>query len=138
MFYVSVDVTKNKYDCYIVDSDRVVHAEYFVETNAMDWFELLYLTILDCITKDNYGNTRIGFEFTRYYSNNVTNYLCSNGFEVTTLNPLATNLVRKAQTLRKTKTNKVNARVIAVILFPDVTKCYFPVLYQITGLKSLT
>ena len=51
---------------------------------------------------------------------------------------MATNLFRKAQTLRKTKTDKTDALVIAKMLFSDDTKSYSPVSYQIQELKSLT
>jgi transposase len=51
---------------------------------------------------------------------------------------LATNLFRKAGTLRKTKTDKTDAKVIATMLFSDESKSYSPVSYQIQELKSLT
>lgn len=60
------------------------------------------------------------------------------GFKLSILNPLATNLFRKAQTLRKTKTDKTDALVISKMLFSDDTKSYLPLSYQIEDPKSLT
>ncbi|QOR36965.1 transposase [Clostridium sp. 'deep sea'] len=37
-------------------------------------------------------------------------------FNLVVLNPLSTNLYRKAQTLRKTKTDKIDAKMIAKTL----------------------
>jgi transposase len=81
---------------------------------------------------------RIGLESTGHYSNNISHYLHLKGFQVTTLNPLATNLFRKAQTLRKTKTDKGDAKVIAYMLSTDESKSYSPLSYQTEELKSLT
>ena len=51
---------------------------------------------------------------------------------------MATNLFRKASTLRKTKTDKTDAKVIATMLLSDESKSYSPLSYQIQELKSLT
>src|SRR6056297_3446190 len=45
---------------------------------------------------------------------------------------------RKSYTLRKTKTDKTDAKVIAMMLFTDNSKSYSPISYQINELKSLT
>lgn len=60
------------------------------------------------------------------------------GFNIVVLNPLVTNAFRKAGTLRKTKTDKCDAKVIAAMLFSDESKSYSPSSYQIQELKSLT
>lgn len=51
---------------------------------------------------------------------------------------MAANLFRKAGTLRKTKTDKTDTKVIATMLFSDESKSYSPVSYQIQELRSLT
>ncbi len=98
----------------------------------------MYSSILSFLSDNNLDNVKIGLESTGHYSTNITNYLYSKGFQVTILNPLATNLFRKAHTLRKTKTDKTDAKVIASMLFTDESKSYSPVSYQIQELKSLT
>ena len=55
------------------------------------------------------------------------------------LNPLHTNLFRKGQSLRKTKTDKVDAASIAMMLLTDRTlKPYSDISYHNEELKSLT
>lgn len=139
MLFVGIDVSKNKHDCCIIDSSGKVLSDCLSISNSKEGFESLYLTILSYLpNKDINNKVKIGLESTGHYSTNITNYLYSKGFQLTILNPLSTNLFRKAQTLRKTKTDKTDAMVIATMLFTDESKSYLPVSYQIQELKSLT
>ena len=138
MLYVGIDVAKHKHDCCIIDSDGVIHTNSLTFQNSKEGFELLCSTIFKYITNNDLNNVRIGLEATGHYSNNISHYLHLKGFQITTLNPLATNLFRKAQSLRKTKTDKGDAKVIAYMLFTDESKPYSPISYQIDELKSLT
>lgn len=138
MLYVGIDVAKNKHDCCIIDSDGVLHVNSMTIPNSKEGFELLCRAISDCLTATCFDNVRIGLESTGHYSNNISHFLYSKGFQLTILNPLATNLFRKAQTLRKTKTDKGDAKTIAHMLITDDSKSYSPVSYQIQELKSLT
>ena len=138
MLYVGIDVAKHKHDCCIIDSDGVIHTNSLTIANSKEGFELLCSTIFKYLPNKDLDNVKIGLEATGHYSNNISHYLYSKGFQITTLNPLATNLFRKAQTLRKTKTDKGDAKVIAYMLFTDESKSYSPLSYQINELKSLT
>jgi transposase len=61
------------------------------------------------------------------------------GLETIVINPLYTSLSRKSMTLRKTKTDKVDARTIANMIMSDVSlKPYSDKLYHNEELKSLT
>lgn len=138
MLYVGIDVAKHKHDCCIIDSDGVIYTNSLTINNTKEGFELLCSTIFKHLVNKDMQNVRIGLESTGHYNNNISHYLYSKGFQVTTLNPLATNLFRKAHTLRKTKTDKCDAKLIAYMLISDDTKSYSPVSYQINELKSLT
>jgi transposase len=138
MIYIGIDVAKNKHDCCIVDSDGVILNDSLRISNSREGFELLYSSILSHLPSKDISNVKIGLESTGHYSTNIQNFLYAKGFNLSILNPLATNLFRKAQTLRKTKTDKTDALVIAKMLFSDDTKSYSPVSYQIQELKSLT
>lgn len=66
-------------------------------------------------------------------------YLLDKGLPTFVINPLHTNLYRKSLTLRKTKTDKVDAHTIAMMLMSDVNlKSYSNTLYHNEELKSLT
>lgn len=138
MLFVGIDVAKNKHDCCIIDSDGVVHNDSLRIENSKLGFDSLVESIYLALDSQDISNVKIGLESTGHYSTNITNFLLAKGFQVITLNPLSTNLFRKAHTLRKTKTDKTDARVIATMLFTDDSKSYSPVSYQISELKSLT
>ena len=138
MIFVGIDVAKAKHDCCIIDSDGSLYTDSLRISNDKEGFDNLYDTILSIIDSSDTNNVKIGLESTGHYSNNITNYLYSKGFQVHILNPLATNLFRKASTLRKTKTDKTDAKVIATMLLSDESKSYSPSSYQIQELKSLT
>jgi transposase len=138
MLFVGIDVAKNKHDCCILDFDGVIYTDSLRISNTKEGFDLLVNSIYSALPSKNISNVKVGLESTGHYSTNITNYLFSKGFQVVTLNPLATNFFRKAHTLRKTKTDKTDAKVIASMLFTDESKSYSPVSYQISELKSLT
>jgi hypothetical protein len=138
MLFVGIDVAKSKHDCCIIDSDGVIITNYLRIPNSKEGFEALYDAIISALGANDISNAKIGLESTGHYSTNITNYLYSKGFSVVILNPLVTNAFRKASTLRKTKTDKCDAQIIATMLFSDESKSYSPSSYQIQELKSLT
>lgn len=134
MIYVGIDVAKEKHDCYIVDSDGTVVEDVFTFKNSRKGF----LQLLNKIPKHSLENIKIGLESTGHYGNNLVSFLSEIGFSLTLFNPLHTNLFRKAQTLRKTKTDKGDAKLITLMLFSGDSKPYSPVSYHFDELKSLT
>ena len=137
MLYIGIDVASQKHDCCIIDSSGEVLNENFTFANNREGFNFLMNTITSFLPDKTVSNVRIGLESTGHYSTNLVNFLKGKGFEITIFNPLHVNLYRKGQTLRKTKTDKTDARFLAVMLFSDDSKSYTPISYQITELKSL-
>ena len=138
MLFVGIDVAKSKHDCCIINSDGVIITDSLRISNSKEGFQFLYNTILSSLDSKDLSNVKIGLESTGHYSTNITNFLYAKGFNIVVLNPLVTNAFRKAGTLRKTKTDKCDAKVIATMLFSDESKSYSPPSYQIQELKSLT
>jgi transposase len=134
MIYVGIDVAKEKHDCYIVDSEGTVLEDVFTFENSRNGF----LQLLSKLSEHSPKNIKIGLESTGHYSNNLISFLSESGFSLTLFNPLHTNLFRKAQTLRKTKTDKGDAKLITTMLFSGDPKPYTPVSYYFDELKSLT
>ena len=65
--------------------------------------------------------------------------MLNEGLDTYVINPLHTNLYRKSLSLRKTKTDRVDARTIAAMLMSDVDlKSYTDTAYHNEELKSLT
>lgn len=119
MLYIGIDVAKSKHDCFIIDSDGVVYTDNLRITNDRVGFNKLLETILDALDGEPVTNAKVGLEHTGHYSINIKRFLESQGFVVTSFNPLETNAFRKASTLRKTKTDKCDAKAIATMLFSN-------------------
>ena len=134
---VGIDVSKDKHDCFILNSEGEVLADVFTIPNNMDGFTCLLQKIRDCTTSQD--KIRVGLEATGHYSYNILGFLLDNGLTTYVLNPLRTNLYRKSLSLRKTKTDRVDARTIAAMLLSDVgLKPYTDTAYHNEELKSLT
>ena len=137
MIYVGIDVAKDKHDCCILGSDGEILFPPFTIQNSLQGFDELYEKIL-ALTSD-LSEIKVGLEATGHYHLNLLRSLLDNGLPSFVINPLHTNLFRKGQSLRKTKTDKVDAASIAMILLTDRTlKPYSDTSYHNEELKSLT
>lgn len=134
---VGIDVSKDKHDCFIVSSDGEVLADVFTIPNTMDGFHCLLQQIQDHAAPRD--EIKVGLEATGHYSYNLLGFLLDNGLTTYVLNPLRTNLYRKSLSLRKTKTDRVDARTIASMLLSNAgLKPYADTAYHNEELKSLT
>ena len=137
MFYVGIDVAKDKHDCCILGSDGEILFSPFTIPNTLYGFDELYEKI-GSLT-DDVSEIKVGLEATGHYHLNLLRSLLDNGLPSFVINPLHTNLFRKGQSLRKTKTDKVDAASIAMMLLTDKTlKPYSETSYHNEELKSLT
>ena len=134
---VGIDVTKDKHDCFIQSYEGEVMGDVFTISNNMDGFHTLLEKIQACTTPQD--KIRVGLEATGHYSYNLLGFLLDNGLATYVLNPLRTNLYRKSLSLRKAKTDRVDARTIAAMLLSDAgLKPYTDTAYHNEELKSLT
>ena len=137
MVYVGIDVAKDKHDCYIVNSDGEVLAEVFTISNDRDGFSLLFQRLQSAAP--DLSNVKVGLEATGHYSYNILGFLLDKGLTTYVINPLHTNLFRKSTSLRRTKTDRVDARAIAAMMMSDaVLTSYTATSYHNEELKSLT
>jgi transposase len=137
MICVGIDVAKDKHDCFILNSEGVVLADAFTIPNNLEGFQTLLDKLRDCSTPQD--SIKVGLEATGHYSYNILGFLLDNGLATYVLNPLRTNLYRKSLSLRKTKTDRVDARTIAAMLLSDAgLKPYTDTAYHNEELKSLT
>lgn len=137
MIYVGIDVAKDKHDCFITNSDGEVLFQSFTILNNREGFETLFKRI-ESVSKD-LSKVKVGLEATGHYCYNLLGFLFSKGLPTYVINPLHTNLYRKSLSLRKTKTDKVDAHTIASMIMSDVNlKSYSDTSYHNEELKSLT
>ena len=137
MICVGIDVAKEKHDCFILSSEGEVLADVFTIPNNAEGFDTLLQTIQGCTHPTD--KIKVGLEATGHYSYNILGFLLNKGLHTFVINPLQTNLYRKSLSLRKTKTDRVDARTIATMLMSDLDlKSYTDTSYHNEDLKSLT
>ena len=136
MIYAGIDVAKDKHDCLIVDSNGKILSQTFTFSNNKQGFDELFVN-LKTYSKD-LSKLKVGLEATGHYSDNLLEFLIANDLPTTVINPLHTNLYRKGLSLRKTKTDKVDAHSIVTMLRTECLKPYSQSSYHVRELKSLT
>ncbi len=136
MIYAGIDVAKDKHDCLIVDSDGVILFQAFTIPNNRQGFCVLLTNLKTC--GSDLAKIKVGLEATGHYSDNLLEFLITNDLPTTVINPLHTNLYRKGLSLRKTKTDKVDAHSIVTMLRTESLKPYSQSSYHVRELKSLT
>lgn len=135
MLLVGIDVAKDKHECFIQTAEGKVLYNSFSFANNYDGFEELYAKIVSC----NDTDIKVGLEATGHYTYNLLGFLLAKELATFVFNPLQTNQFRKSLTLRKTKTDKVDARTIALMLVTEpADHAYSLLTYQNEELKSLT
>ncbi|MBR5014917.1 MAG: IS110 family transposase [Bacteroidales bacterium] len=137
MIAVGIDIAKDKHDCFIMNSDGEILFDVFTIRNNRAGFDELFSKIKSAAKDLN--KVKVGLEATGHYSCNLLGFLKGKGLTTYVLNPLYTSQCRKSISLRKTKTDKIDARTIAGIVLSDVSlKPYSDILYHKTELKSLS
>ena len=137
MVCVGIDVAKDKHDCFILSSEGEILADVFTIANNRDGFHTLLQRIQSCARPSD--KIKVGLEATGHYSYNILGFLLDKDLDTYVINPLLTNLFRKSTSLRRTKTDRIDARTIATMLMSDVDlKSYTDTSYHNEELKSLT
>ena len=133
MIYLGVDVASEKHDCCILNQQKQILSAFTFANNA----EGFALFLKKATQFDSPQNMRVGLEATGIYGTNLVAFLRRNGIQVTTLNPLLIKNSIKGTTLRKTKTDKTDAKHIASFLMQEAPQPDLPVSYHTSELKSL-
>lgn len=137
MIYVGIDVSKDKHDCTIISSDGKILADVFTIQNNLDGFQLLFQKIKSAAP--DLTKVKVGLEATGHYSYNILGFLLDKGLATYVINPLHTNLFRKSTSLRRTKTDRIDARIIATMMMSGVVlSSYTATSYHNEELKSLS
>lgn len=138
MIYIGIDVASEKHDCAILDQTGKELCDVFTFLNNRSGFDVLISKLSLFSETNDFKDIEIGLESTGHYSNNLVNFLHEKRLSVKVFNPLSVQRLRKAQTLRRTKTDKTDAKFLAYMLFSDDSKPYEKSLSQIEELKTLT
>jgi len=138
MLYIGIDVSKRKHDCFITNEAGEAMTDVFTIQNSREGFEELFRQIKSLVPRPSQENTKVGLEATGHYSDNLVGFLRKIGLAPVILNPLQVNLYRKSESLRRTKTDKSDARFIARMLIVEGFKPHAKPSYHSEELKSLT
>ena len=133
MYFVGIDISKFKHDCAIIDELGDVIIPSWSFQNDCEGFSL-FRELLDALD----GEKKIGLEATGHYGQNLKLFLENNGFTFMEFNPLLINRFVRSKSLRKTKTDSIDALMIARYLMTVEYKPYPPSFYTFEKLKSLT
>jgi transposase len=138
MIYVGIDVASEKHDCAILNREGKALCDVFTFANNRGGFDALISKLSLFSESKDFSDIEIGLESTGHYSNNLVNFLHEKRLSVKVFNPLSVQRLRKAQTLRRTKTDKTDAKFLACMLFSDDSKPFEKSVPQIEELKTLT
>lgn len=73
MVYIGIDVSKNKHDCFITNSNGEVLFNAFTISNNIEGFEALFQRIVS--VSENLAKVKVGLEATGHYSYNLLGFL---------------------------------------------------------------
>lgn len=133
MYFVGIDISKFKHDCAIIDELGYVITSSWSFNNDCEGFSL-FRDLLNALD----GEKKIGFESTGHYGHNLKMFLEANNFSFMEFNPLLISRFVRGKSLRKTKTDSLDAQSIAQYLMTVEYKPYPPSFYHMDQLKSLT
>lgn len=133
-YFVGIDIAKNKHDCFIATGDGEVVRNSFTFPNNDEGFRTLKAT-LDQLNHSQ--KIKIGLEATGHYGKNLKQFLTSIGYEYSELNPYLVKKFIQSITLRRTKTDKVDAQMIAKFIQLEASKPTTPLSYNTMELRTL-
>ncbi|MBI9009580.1 MAG: IS110 family transposase [Tenericutes bacterium] len=134
MYYIGIDVSKFKHTCLIASNSGEVIKDCFDIDNSTIGFTKLK-SIIDSLDSNQ---IKIGFESTGHYSANLAQFLINNDYKFFQLDPRRVKKFSLSLSSRKTKTDKIDAGVIARFLMTVDSKANIPLYYHISYLKSLS
>lgn len=136
MYFVGIDCSKYKHDCFIATEAGEVIRDTFTFDNSGTGFSQFFsiLEALDCPK----SQIKVGFESTSHYMVPLMKHLSVKGYEFILLNPVIVSRFRRSTTLRRIKTDKIDAKTIAQVLASQDFESYHMQVYHFPELKSLT
>jgi len=117
MLYVGIDVAKNKHDFAVLDAEGKLILKNKNFLNSRTGFNFLHHQLQQlnqpCL---------IALEDTGHYALNLLAFLQENNYPTYSYNPLLIKEFARSTSLRKTKTDKKDAALIALRLFSDAAR----------------
>jgi len=134
MNYAGIDISKYKHDCFILGCFGEIVNDGFTFSNNAEGFRQLQSELERC----GKGNIQIGFEATGNYGINLKLFLERIGFDFMEINPFLIKEHIRGNTLRRTKTDRLDAKAIAGYMLEKSFKPHPSEFYPKFALKQLT
>lgn len=135
MYLIGIDISKYKHDCFIAtEAGEIIKDTFSFDNNSSGFNQLL--DVLNAL--DPSQTKRIGLEATGHYGYNLKVFLDQHGFDYMEFNPYLVSKFATSLSLRKTKTDKADSKLLSMILLSVDYKIYPVKSYHIQELKSLT
>lgn len=121
MIYVGIDVAKHKHQVAIIDDKGEIYEDDLIILNNRSDFQKLD-AIICRIQKQTNQKCKLAMEDTGHYNAPILQFLQGKNYQVYRYNPILVKEFSKVHTLRKTKTDKADALVIAKMVMGDFEK----------------
>ena len=142
MIIVGIDVASEKHDYFMLrkETGETFSSSAITIPNSEAGYKKLHRDIQAFCRATGDSNVRIGLESTGIYSTNIIAFLLEQNYETMMINPILTNMTRKASKVHSPKNDNLDAQTICKYLVdnPDKFSPYTPTLYHIQSLKSLS
>ena len=142
MIIVGIDVASEKHDYFMLRKET---GEFFTSSavtisNNEAGYKKLHRDIQAFCGATGDSKVRIGLESTGIYSTNIIAFLLEQNYETMMINPILTNMTRKASKVHSPKNDNLDSQTICKYLVDNESSFtpYTPTLYHIQSLKSLS
>lgn len=142
MIYVGIDIASEKHDYFMLQKETgiVFRSSSVTIGNNEAGYKKLHSDIQSFCGATGDSNVRIGLESTGIYHTNIIRFLLEQNYDVMMINPILTNMARKAAKVHSAKNDNLDAQTICKYLIdnPDKFSPYTLSLYHNEALKSLS
>lgn len=142
MIYIGIDIASEKHDYFMLQAETGVFFSRSALTisNSNEGYKKLHSDISAFCRATGDSNVRIGLESTGIYHTNIIRFLLMQNYNVMMINPILTNMARKAAKVHSAKNDNLDAQTICKYMIdnPDKFSPYTLSLYHKEALKSLS
>ena len=142
MIIVGIDVASEKHDYFMLrkETGETFSSSAITIPNNEAGYKKLHNDIQSFCGAMKDSDVRIGLESTGIYSTNIIAFLWGQNYKTMMINPILTNMTRKASKVHSPKNDNLDAQTICKYLVDNESRFapYTPTLYHIQSLKSLS
>lgn len=142
MIYVGIDIASEKHDFFMIQAETGITFSKSSITikNSDDGYKKLHKSIRAFCGATCDSQIRIGLESTGIYHTNIISFLLSQNYQVMMINPILTNMARKASKVHCPKNDNLDSQTICKYMIDNSDKFspYTLSLYHNEALKSLS